>query len=80
MTLGTRGYSSGGIGRDYGLGNKESKGCKCLHMTSLSVDPRAMKKYYNKKKFEHSRGIRERMPEPLERGDRENDFGSSDEI
>jgi hypothetical protein len=34
-------------------------------MTSLSIDQNAIKKYYNKKKFDHSKGIREKMPEPI---------------
>jgi hypothetical protein len=57
--------STGKINTLHHLPNKKYKGCKCLHMTSLSIDQNAIKKYYNKKKFDHSKGIREKMPEPI---------------
>lgn len=42
----------------------KKKSCHCLHKTSASIDKMSQKKYYDKKRFDVSRKIREVLPEP----------------
>lgn len=44
--------------KDLPFGRKPKDLCHCLHKTSLSIDDKNLKKYYNKELFDHASSIR----------------------